>query len=140
MSKLEITPKWRERLAREPEKLKMWVEALRSDKYTQAWLKMTGGGMSACCLCVLECEAHDLEPADYSKQAMPPIDRRGKLPPGVKFDGVFASNIIAYDHSAHDYEAPAGLCPAVWNDELGLSFHQIADLLETGEVEYEVEP
>jgi hypothetical protein len=96
---------------------KLWVEALRSGKYpqTSGCLRDTKG---FCCLAVL-CDIHSQETGtnwndgDYLNQS-------DILPPGVvKWAELDSNNpILCEDMSATDA-----------NDEEGLSFSQIADLI-----------
>jgi hypothetical protein len=89
---------------------------------------------SSCCLNVLECEikglpwdfAHGLsEPSDYVSTAANWVPE--------KFLGTLAENLEAYIPTG---SAGFKCRPASWNDYLGLSFLQISDLLENGEVEF----
>ena len=138
-NKLTLTDSSKQILKDNPEFTSKWVAGLRSDKYTQY-----RGGMcdpnvpnSACCLHVMEMECFDNSWESGFKG-----EYAGDLPSdlGKGNYGVLKVNTSFTDFQPEDLQASfdngGEQMPSIWNDHYKLSFLQIADLLESGEVEF----
>jgi hypothetical protein len=126
-----------------------WIIGLRSGKWMQTTGNMTNPNVpnSACCLMVLEAECNNKVTTNYvtvynqdqlGSIAGLPTERENPLKlqlqgPGLKYPqniyAIFKCNsgvkrLQQFDNSR--------LVPSQWNDVLGLSFEEIATLLETG--------
>jgi hypothetical protein len=132
MNKLTLTPESEQALRNNPIDTATWVKGLRSGNYVQ-----NRGGMcdidipnSACCLHVLEMDAGGKAWEDGANSwgsLELPSEMVGE---SVMFDDFLAEDIKAVVNLGRKES------PAQWNDDLKLTFNQIATLLETGSVEY----
>ena len=147
---LTMHPRYVEVLKENQEITNKWIVGLRSGKYTQANGAMTNPNIinSACCLMVLEAECNNKSISDYTYVDSDNIARSYGLPA----DGSKPLQLLrAYDVSNL---LPQGLqaelscgnqiienstTPSMWNDRFKLTFNQIADLLESGSINFEYE-
>jgi hypothetical protein len=124
-----------------------WIAALRSEEYHQAFGNMCDPSLpnSACCLHVLEMEVGNKAwESGIDKQLPNEItnenntslahEEQAYVIDAVRFNETLAQDIKAA-YEGQDYGAPI-MKPSGWNDTVGLSFNQIADLLEYGVVEW----
>lgn len=128
MPTLTLIPEHKELLERHPEFTRKWAEGLRSGKYTQYI-----GGMcdedipqSACCLHVMEMECNGSRWEDGIERVTP-----------SQFSDFRIERTLPEDLIATLSDGMGRYTPDLWNDYLEISFNQIADLLENGEVTYE---
>jgi hypothetical protein len=147
MHKLTLKKGSKEALSKHPIEKAKWLAGLRSDTYKQ----VTGGMCdplipnSACCLHVLEMEVNNRSWESGINNQLPSNmnvfreEQETLIPPSpVKFSGVLAQELKAIHTISHADVTEHLQCkrPAEWNDEFKLTFNQIADLLEYGEVEF----
>ena len=121
MNKLKLTEKSKNKIQQNQEFVNKWIKGLRSGAYAQIQSMMCRENTpnSACCLHVMEmeCNGRDWE------------EGIGKIYPSRMYGGVtWPEELKAEDVSGNL------LYPVNWNDSLSLTFNQIADLLETGEI------
>lgn len=122
---LTLTDESKHTLLKHPLGTKKWIEGMRSGRYTQtkgAMIDLSKEG-SACCLMVA-CMVNDgLEWIE---------GHLGGKPSFIEGMPVWYQSL-----RAHHSEMSGLPGPATWNDDIGLTFNQIADLLEFGVIEYE---
>lgn len=137
-SKLVLTEESKAALESDIATRDKWAAALRSGKYTQNWGSMCDPNVpnSACCLHVLEVECNGLswEAGSHIGYPSSVYERGFSQGSPVHFSGLLAEKLTAIDGG---YGCYLPVKPDQWNDALGLTFNQIADLLEHGEVEFE---
>jgi len=135
MNKLVLTPNSAQALADNPEVVAKWCKGLRSGKWKQVHDAMCSlsTANSACCLHVLEMEVVGRGWEEGLNKHVP----SDITDTPVSFSGIDAEDIKAI-HSDSEYSGGI-FTPVEWNDELLLTFDQIAYLLETGSVEWEDE-
>lgn len=122
-----------------------WIGGLRSGEFIQTTTKMCNKEVrnSACCLFVMEmvcnnkCWEDGLNPENVEEGVY-------YLPSDMEncfhFDGTFGYDLpehLSANIYSSDRRRLAPYSPSAWNDRLKLTFNQIADLLEYGEVELE---
>lgn len=125
-----------------------WIAGLRSGKWVQTTSAMTNIEIpnSACCLMVLEGECNNKVVADfiYAKE-IAGIPKPMTMPNGrtdylvfkhANGDAKLPQDIPALLHSPNLKSTGDLIYPAGWNDNLCLTFEQIADLLEFGQIEF----
>lgn len=129
-----------------PQIKKQWVEALRSGKYKQGRLSLRTSENEYCCLGVL-CDLHaqatggswELASPNYSYQGSPNYAYQGAqcTPDDVVLEwaGLSSASFELHRKLANKYEEQGSFfdtinCLMDCNDCLGLSFNQIADLIE----------
>lgn len=148
MNTLKLTEGTKELLDRHPKFTVNWIEGLRSGDYIQVQHSMYDVNIdgSACCLQVMEecCnnldrdieiqraedEGHDL----HLPSCLYLIDKKP-----VTLDDELPEELIKAVLTSEDALGvrEAIFLPAEWNDDLNLTFEQIADLLDNGEIEIE---
>lgn len=135
MNELTLTPESIQALADNPEAVAKWCTALRGGKWVQHREDMCVADIpnSACCLHVLEMEVGGMEWDEGLNKGIPSDITNTP----VSFNGIDAEDIKAV---LSDPEFSIGtFVPSEWNDDLLLTFDQIATLLETGSVEWDDE-
>jgi hypothetical protein len=144
MKKLRLTGLTEKLLSDNPEFTFKWIEGLRSGKYTQIRQVMFHPEIpnSACCLQVMEecCNeldrditiqrAEDLGVSLHLPTCLYLVDKR----PLVLRESEPENDICAIFYDELGPLENEEYTPVEWNDELKLTFYQIADLLEKGEV------
>lgn len=142
MNTLKFIDKHRQILQENKELVDMWIVGLRSGKWVQTKGAMTNLTVenSACCLMVLEAECNNKVTDDFV-WTDPAGTKHVNGMPSAAGDPLwfrdYASkkfmpeSLIAVDGAGTPYN------PAEWNDYLELTFDQIADLLEKGEIQFE---
>lgn len=135
---LQLDDESMEAVFTEVEKTQTWIDNLRSGKYKQIQEQMcyTDIPNSACCLNVLECSVKGLK-WNYFQNALMPSDKNDQLFNSFsaeRFNGILAEKLHSTVVYSDDPEIEEGeeLYPVQWNDDLMLTFNQIADLLEKG--------
>lgn len=140
-AKLTLNEQSKAYLAENSDLKNKWIAGLRSGKYPQITGAMVDPRLpgSCCCLMVaeIECNNRDWNEAfsetdcDYVDVAVTPEDFQDGLKKLGKLEAIYE---VPFKFKAKG----ESWRPAEWNDHLKLTFNQIADLLERGEVEYEV--
>jgi hypothetical protein len=128
--KVTLTEESKQTLAQHPEFTEKWIAGLRSGKYTQVQNRMYDPKItnSACCLMVMEMVCNEREWGDHRDDvitAMPSDMEKPYIFP----DGLLPQLLWARTDDGEGYSVDG------WNDALSMTFEQIADLLEYGEVE-----
>lgn len=142
MDKLILSEESKAILQEHAEFTKKWIEGLRSGEYTQVQEAMVDPEIpsSACCLMVAEIvNGRKWEDHKYACN----YDEDGEcfevaaLPSDLSSEIHWTENLYATYLSDEGNYIKRKPSPPTWNDDIGLSFNQIADLLEYGEVECE---
>lgn len=120
-----------ERTQEQRETFQKWLEALRSDKYTQGFGYLCYEGRY-CCLGVLADVAQigKIWPKGTKDRPNPPVVFN--FPVGGQSQTIMPE--AAYSHITGRHSCEAGILASL-NDIRGLSFREIADLLERAEAE-----
>ncbi len=133
---LKLDDKSKKTLKENQEFVDKWVVGLRSGKYTQVKEAMVYPDIpqSCCCLMVAEIEGNGkswedgINPGNGYTESYPVPSQ---MPNGCPWlENLVATHPPTTDFDRCEYQ------PYNWNDELELSFEDIATLLETGEVSY----
>ena len=147
---LTIHPNHVEVLKENQEIVNKWIVGLRSGKYAQANGAMTDPNIvnSACCLMVLEAECNNKSTSDYTYvDSNNTVNSYGLTDDSAKCLQLLrannASNLLPQalkaELSCGNQVLENSTTPSQWNDTLKLTFNQIADLLESGSINFEYE-
>ena len=104
---------------------KKWADALRSGKYTQGSHTLHDGNGSYCCLGVLQVINGRSVDGSLPSNTDEPVEIGDYLPESIN---------LAYGATPNDRGHHCDNTPSVLNDLAGLTFPQIADLIEGKEV------
>lgn len=142
--KLTLTDESQAILRDHPEFTAKWISGLRSGKYTQQKFQMCDPGApnSACCLHVMEIECDGKKWEEGYTFGLDGLPLAYEVPCCLVDPLTLTGGFLPEDLSAmhEDEDIYHGIFkPQDWNDDLGLTFDQISDLLEHGTVEYEVQ-
>lgn len=144
MIKFILTEYAKETISENKEFIEKWIKGLRSGKYTQTRGAMVDPDLpnSACCLMVMEmeCNGRKWEEGSYTVDEDEVVEGSewgtfvvrmpSEFSNGVRWPQILEATVYGCTSTLVGCASPHQ-----WNDRYGLTFNQIADLLEHGEVE-----
>lgn len=145
---LTMYPSYVEVLKENQEITNKWITGLRSGKWIQTSGAMTNLDVvnSACCLMVLEAECNNKSVDDYMYVDEHDLVRSYGLPADnsrclklrrTDSASTLLPQALKASLTCDDTVLESITTPSMWNDRYKLTFNQIADLLESGSINFE---